>query len=196
VLFWVTLALVAIALGTLGLFDVAGTPVVDAAYPALALAVVAVMLIVGAWYGRPGGLIALGVAASLALAALSLGGSGYDGAGGQTFTPSRAGEVAARYQLPAGTMHLDLSEVEDPENLDGRSIDLSANAGELRVTLPAGVDADVDAEVAAAGGIDIAGQRTGGAGVELHRTLDGGADAPSLELDLRLLVGSIEVIQP
>ena len=66
VLFWPTLALVAIGLGTLGIFDVNDTVPVSA-YAALALSVVALALLVGAFVGRPGGLIALGLVASVGL---------------------------------------------------------------------------------------------------------------------------------
>ena len=60
VLFWPTLALIAIGLGILGIIDVDAS-VPPSAYVALALAITAVMLIVGAFVGRPGGLIALGI---------------------------------------------------------------------------------------------------------------------------------------
>ena len=56
-LFWFTLALIALAEGTLGILDLAGAPIIDSAYPALALGITAVMLLVGAFYGRAGGLI-------------------------------------------------------------------------------------------------------------------------------------------
>src|SRR4051794_16678693 len=71
-LFGPTLALVAVALGALGLYDAAGGAVLDAAYPALALAVVGAMLVVGAFVGRAGGLILLGLAAAFALALTSV----------------------------------------------------------------------------------------------------------------------------
>ena len=71
-LFGPTLALIAIALGALGLYDAAGGHVDDAAYAALALAVVGVMLVVGAFVGRPGGLIFLGIVAAFALAVTSV----------------------------------------------------------------------------------------------------------------------------
>ena len=67
ILFWFTLALVALAEGLLGIADLAGVPVADAAYPALAVATVGGMLLVGAFYGRAGGLVLLGLVATLAL---------------------------------------------------------------------------------------------------------------------------------
>jgi phage shock protein PspC (stress-responsive transcriptional regulator) len=194
-LFWVTVALSAIALGVLGMFDVAGLPVADAAYPALALTVVGAMLLVGAWYGRAGGLVALGVVTALVLAAVSVGEPRFDGARNVRFAPTSAVQVEDRYHLPAGAIELDLSNVRDIEGLDGRSIEVESNAGELRVTVPDGVDAIVNAEIRGAGEADVDGQRVGGTDVDITRTIDGGADAPEIELDLRLVVGSIEVNQ-
>ena len=60
ILFWFTLALVALAVGVLGIVDVAGGTVAASAYPALALGICGLMLVVGAFFGRAGGLIALG----------------------------------------------------------------------------------------------------------------------------------------
>ena len=67
ILFWFTLALVVLACGTLGILDVAGLDVPSAAYPAVSVAVTGVMLVVGAFYGRGGGLILLGLLLTLGL---------------------------------------------------------------------------------------------------------------------------------
>ena len=45
----------------LGIVDLAGAGVADAAYPALAVAITGVMLLVGAFFGRAGGLILVGL---------------------------------------------------------------------------------------------------------------------------------------
>lgn len=195
VLFWTTLALVAIAVGVLGVLDLTGVSVVDSAYPALALTVIAVMLLVGSVFGRAGGLIALGVVASLVLAAVSFNDPGWERGRDVAYTPASAEEVRSRYSVPAGDIHLDLTDVRDLEALDGRTIELDAAAGELTVTVPDGVDALVRADISAGGEIDVDGERRTGAGPELTRTIDGGADAPQIELDLDLFAGSIEVNQ-
>lgn len=194
-LFWFTVALLAVALGTLGLYDVTAGGVADGAYPALALAVVGGMLVVGAWFGRPGGLILLGVVASLALATTQLAEPDFEGSRRQVNTPTVATQVADRYFVPAGAVSLDLSNIRDVERLDGRTVQVAANAGEIVVTLPEGVDVDVEADVAAAGEVTILDQSRGGLGVSTQQTVDGGEDAPELTLDLDLVVGSIEVRQ-
>ena len=60
ILFWFTLALIALAEGVLGVVDLAGVAVADSAYPALALGITALMLVVGSFWGRAGGLILAG----------------------------------------------------------------------------------------------------------------------------------------
>ncbi|HSE71380.1 MAG TPA: PspC domain-containing protein [Nocardioidaceae bacterium] len=194
-LFWVTLALVAIAVGTLGIFDVYGVSVPDGAYPALALAVIGTMLVVGAWFGRAGGLIFLGVVAALAMVAASATNPRFDGERVRQVTPATAAEVRDRYFIPAGTLRLDLSEIRDVEALDQKTIDVEANAGELVVIVPEGVDVNVDADIAAAGEADVAGRVSGGLDVHTERQIDGGIDAPEIDLNLDLVVGSIEVRQ-
>ena len=68
ILFWFTLALIALGEGLLGIVDLAGADVADPAYPALAVAICGVMLLVGAFFGRAGGIILVGLVATVALA--------------------------------------------------------------------------------------------------------------------------------
>ena len=68
ILFWFTLALIALALGVLGIVDLAGVAGRRlGAYPALAVGITGVMLLVGAFCGRAGGLILLGLLATIGL---------------------------------------------------------------------------------------------------------------------------------
>ncbi len=194
-LFWFTLALLAVALGSLGLYDVAEGGVADAASPALALAVIGTMLVVGAWFGRPGGLIALGIAATLGLAGATAGDLSWDDER-VSLAPSTAAEVDDSYTFTAGTTHLNLSRISDLEALDGRTIDIEGNAGEIVVTIPDDVDVDISAAVAGAGDVSVLGEHRGGVGtVSLERSVDGGDDVPELDLNLDLVVGNIEVRQ-
>jgi phage shock protein PspC (stress-responsive transcriptional regulator) len=195
-LFWYTIALLAVALGALGLYDVAGGSVVDSAYPALALAVVGTMLVVGAWFGRAGGLILLGVIATVALLATSVAQPRFVGERRLVETPTRAVQVQDRYFVPAGAVYLDLSNIRDIQRLDGRSVDVEANAGEIVVVLPDGVDANINTDVSGAGEITVLGDHRGGVGgISLDRSIDSGPDAPELDLNLDLAVGHIEVRQ-
>jgi phage shock protein PspC (stress-responsive transcriptional regulator) len=195
-LFWFTAALLAVALGALGLYDVSGGSVVDSAYPALALAVIGAMLVVGAWFGRPGGLIALGVVAALALLATSATQPRFAGERWIQETPTRATQVESRYFVPAGSLDVDMSNIHDIARLDGKTVHVGANAGDIVVTLPEGVDVDVDTNITGAGEITVLDETTGGVGrVSLDRSVDGGPDAPQMNLDIDLAVGNIEVRQ-
>jgi phage shock protein PspC (stress-responsive transcriptional regulator) len=194
-LFWFTVALLAVALGSLGLYDVTQGGVADAAYPALALAVIGGMLVVGAWFGRPGGLIALGVVAAIALLATSVTEPRFAGERMTSVTPTTATQVEDRYFVPAGSVRLDLGNIRDVERLDGRTVEVEANAGELVVILPENLDVDIDADVAVAGEVTVLGETRGGTGVSMERTVDGGPDAPRMDLKLDVVFGSIEVRQ-
>ncbi|WP_172833889.1 PspC domain-containing protein [Nocardioides scoriae] len=198
-LFWPTVALVAIALGVLGIVDVDGSVLVSA-YAALALGVVAVMLLVGAFVGRPGGLVALGLAATLALGVTSI----VDAAGGSTVrsdetyvAPTDGGAVRSAYTDGNGRFTLDLRDLPDPAALDGRTVRVDVGVGEARVLLPEGVVARVDAEVAYAGSISVDGQLAEGVNPTLRRTLGGsgatGDGAPVMDLEVDARAGQITV---
>ncbi len=199
VLFWPTLALIAIALGTLGIFDTSGAVTVSA-YAALAVAITAVMLLVGAFVGRPGGLIALGLAATVGLAITGAVDAATDGhTDGETLrvTPTSSALVQDNYDISNGELMLDLTGVTDLAALDGREISLHLYAGEIRVVLPPGINALVDANLTFAGDISIDGDHRGGFDQQLSRTLTGSSDpdAPTIALDIDVRVGQITVEQ-
>jgi hypothetical protein len=199
VLFWPTLALIAIALGILGIVDV-DSSVNPSTYVAVPVAITGLMLLVGAFVGRPGGLIALGIVSSLGLGMTSAVEASTDWeTGGETLrvTPTSAVAVEDSYTVPNGEIRLDLTRVRDLAALDGREIDLRLNAGEIDVTLPRGVNAVVEADMSFAGDISIDGSHRGGFDQSLTRTLTGSADpdAPTITLDIDARVGQITVDQ-
>lgn len=194
-LFAPTLALIAVALGSLALYDVTGGSVVDSAYPALALAVVGLMLVLGAFVGRAGGLVFLGIVAAMALAVTSLvgalGGIG-DGDGERlNATPTTAATVVDRYYVPNGRVVLDLSDVRDPAELAGRSIEVGAQAGELVVIIPDGVVTRIDAEVSGPGQIDLPGHSSGGFDSSITETL--GTGPGTFSVHAQLFAGHVDV---
>ncbi len=193
-LFGPTLALIAIALGVLGLFDtVNDVPV--AAYAAIALAIIGVMLLVGSVAGRPGGLIFLGIVAALALAVTSAVDGNWTDDREIDAAPLVAANVRDAYNITAGQIRLDLTQVDNLDALDGRTLDLHAEAGEIVVVVPDGVDVDVDAGIRFGGEVDVDGYTESGNGVDVTRHIDGGADVPQIDLELDLLVGHIQVTQ-
>jgi phage shock protein PspC (stress-responsive transcriptional regulator) len=194
-LFGLTLAIIAVALGSLGLYEASGGHVVDSAYPALALAVVGLMLVVGAFVGRAGGLILLGLLATVALVVTSVVGSAGDIRGGDSqplrATPATAASVHDTYFVPSGQVRLDLSKVSDPEQLAGQTIDVGARVGEVVVVLPKGVTTDIDADLSGPGQIDLPHRSAGGIGTTLSETVGSGSD--TLSLHTHLFAGHIDV---
>jgi len=197
-LFGTTLALVAVALGGLGLYDVAGGSVVDSAYPALALTVVGVMLVVGAWVGRAGGLILLGIVASFALVVTSVLGTfrAMDLRDGQRIdvAPVSADHVRNSYEVRQGQVSVDLSRVSDPEALNGRVIHVGGTAAEVLVVLPRGVESDVTAGIDGPGQIDLPDRHSGGINTNLAGIYGTGSSV--VTIDTHLAVGHIEVRNP
>jgi phage shock protein PspC (stress-responsive transcriptional regulator) len=191
ILFWFTLALVALVEGLLGVADLAGVPVADAAYPALAVATVGGMLLVGAFYGRAGGLVLLGLVASLVLGVTTAA----DNWEGDTVrhAPVRAVDVRDSYRISAGELVLDLRTVRNPAALDGRTVRLRGDIGRLEVRVPSGLDVDVSARVSGPGDILLFGEDHGGIDLAATEQHDGGRAAPTLTIDAGLGVGQIEV---
>ena len=194
-LFGFTLAAVLLALGCLGLYDVAGGDVTASAYPALALAVIGVMLVVGAFVGRAGGLVALGVVAVLALIGTSVGGAVDDVNGPNAArvreAPATAADVSSTYTIRSGRIMLDLSRLQDPTALDGRSISVTARVGEIVVVLPRGVRTEVTSHIGGPGAIEFPDNQTGGIDNSLNGSYGAGPGVLLLHLDLR--AGHIEV---
>jgi phage shock protein PspC (stress-responsive transcriptional regulator) len=192
-LFWFTLALVALAVGVLGTIDLAGASLPSSAYPALALGITGAMLLLGAFWGRAGGLILLGLLSAAALGVTSTA-DHWEGTNLRA-TPSTADAVRSHYSIPRGDLVLDLSKVADLRSLDGRTINLKGDLGQVEVVLPAGLGAEVEANVHGPGHISLFGEETGGFDVTMERRHPAGAGAPLVHLDAELAAGQIEVTQ-
>jgi len=190
ILFFFTVALIALAEGLLGVADLAGADVTGSAYPALALGIITAMLLLGAFWGRAGGLIALGLVAALATAGASLDRQFPEDA--VTYAPTSASEVADSYDIGGGELVLDLSGVEDVDALDGQEISVDGVGGRLEVVVPDGVDVVVRTEVVA-GDSRVFEQRRDGFDVNLDGFRDGGAGVPDLTITIDLFAGDVIV---
>ena len=193
--FWPTLALIALGLGVLGLYD-NDHHVVDGAYPALALGITAVMLLVGSVVGRAGGLILIGFVSSIALAAtVAVGGAFGTDARQLHIAPTSAALVQSEYTASVGEIELDLTQVADPQALAGRHVHVKLRTGYVHVILPRSLNADVNAAMDFAGGIAVPGDDGGGFNHEVHRHLSAVPDTTTapLELDLDAKLGQITV---
>ena len=190
VLFFFTLALVALAEGVLGVVDLAGVAVTDSAYPALALGIIALMLLVGSFWGRAGGLIALGLVAAL-VTAIGTASSQFP-EDHHTFAPTSPGEVRDSYEFGGGELLLDLSGVGDVDALDGRDIAIDGVGGRVEVLVPDGMDVAVQTQVVA-GDSRVFDQRSDGFDVAQNGFLDGGDEVPDMTITIDLVAGEIIV---
>lgn len=192
-LFWIALPLIALALGTLGVIDLAGTRVIDAAYPALALGIVAALLLLGSFWGRAGGLIFLGLLLLPITAATTAAGE----IDHETvhYTPLTVAEIPADgyYHLDAGELIVDLSKLTDPEALDGRGVSADVNVGRVEVIVPDDVDVRAEGHLSGPGTYELF--ETEGGGIDMHdsSTQDGGVDAPSWSITVKADVGEVVV---
>jgi len=190
ILFWFTLALIATGVGTLGLIDVSGTEAPSAAYPALALALTGAMLVLGAFWGRAGGLIFIGLVLSAVTLAATATANYVDTS--LAYTPTSSAEVRDSYNLDGGDLTLDLSGVEDVERLGGREITINGGAGEIEVIVPPGMDVTAVATTGV-GDVSLFSQHNDGFDINEESFLDGGDDVPDMRIIIDLGVGQVTV---
>jgi hypothetical protein len=192
----ITFCVALVSVGVLAVSDAYWASYPVATYIAVPLGVVGLGLLVGTWYGRSRGLIALGLLLSLALlpaAWLSRWDFGDVGDVNQRITSVD--------QLPAdvvqhggGEVRYDLSGL---RLADGQTARLAVDqgAGELSVVLPADADVVVDAAVGA-GDMVVLGTSRDGIGNRVAGLRDQGTDGPGggrIVLDLELGLGDLEV---
>ncbi|RLV48565.1 hypothetical protein D9V37_14455 [Nocardioides mangrovicus] len=187
------MAVVAVALGCLGVYD-AGHHVATGAYWALAVAIMGLGLVIGAFRGRAGGLILAALLATAGLAG-SLVVGGVRAAQDLSYDPVQSSDVRSTYRLQTGELSLNLSNLADTAALDGRTVRVRGNAGAIVVVVPRDLRVMVSARVRGPGGIEVEDRYDGGGiGQQADVTLDAAtAGAPTLTLDADLRVGHIEV---
>ena len=186
-----TFAVGFIILGVVGMFDVAMSDFNPAArhYWSIGLTITGLALVIGAWFGRARGLIALGVilvpiVVASPIAELDVSGS----VGERNLVVAAVADVAPLYELGVGSMVLDLSRVD----FDGQTVETSAEVGlgELIVLVPRGVAVEVSGE-AGIGEVDLFGRTSNGVGVDRSESRDG--DSGTLVIDLSVGIGTVEV---
>ncbi len=191
ILFWFSMALAALGVGVLGILDLAGAPIADPAYPAMVVGVCGVMLLVGAFYGRAGGLIFVGLVAALGLSLATIA-QRVDGAD-ITRRPLTAADVPASLDTSAGEIILDLTDVADVAALDGKHVELDADIGRIEVIVPAGVSVRVDANIDGPGHLALFGDERGGIEIDDQVRHDAGPGTPEISIDADISVGEIEI---
>lgn len=190
-LFAITLLVIAVALSVTRIVQL--TVVHDlpgSIYAGLALAITAVALLVGAWWGRSRLLILLGLVAGLfTLLGMAVGSGPF---GQHVYAPTSASAVRDSYRQSVGQLVVQLAGVHDARGLDGRSIDISETFGQIQVIVPTSVAATIDAHVAhgrISGPAVVAQRANGGQQVQLRPT--GPSGRPQVTLNINLTGGQI-----
>lgn len=123
-----------------------------------------------------------------------------DGVGDRTWTPTAAAGVRSEYRLAMGDMELDLRSVPLSEPTD---IHVRGGFGNIRVVLPRGMDATVQADVHL-GQVTVDGERSGDddrrwgsghGGINVQRTIPplAGATGPAVTIHVDLAAGQVQV---
>ncbi|MFT4288300.1 PspC domain-containing protein [Nocardioides sp.] len=196
ILFWFTLALMALLEGALGLIDVAGADVSASAYAALAVGVTGVMLVLGAFWGRAGGLTMVGLVATMWLAG-SVAAEQIDRPSGQVYAAptTAAAAITGDYEIGAGELLVDLTKVSDPAALDDHTLKIGAGIGKVSVVVPDQWSVQVDANVGVGEVMLLDGPQQDGLGVDASGSVSGDAGQPSVDLVVHLGVGAVEIKQ-
>ncbi|MEZ5247129.1 MAG: PspC domain-containing protein [Acidimicrobiales bacterium] len=166
-----------------------------AAFFAICLMVIGVVLVVSAFAGRARGLIWLGLLLlpiAWAVAAVDL--TWWDGVGEELITVDSLDELADEYRWGVGQLHIDLGDLD----LDGEDRDLAIGltVGELKIWVPdtLGVDIDLDGRL---GSVIVSDHdlrlNDDGVDVALERSV-GDPAGGTLHLDVDLGIGEAEVI--
>ena len=188
-LFGLTMGVLLLALGLVAVVEVAGTNLPWAVYPATALGVIGVALLVGAFVGRSTGLVFTGILAALVLAVAVW--SPNPRFGDIHVHPVRAEAVQASYSRTAGLIVVDLTDVQNTGALDGRTLDLNMRAGEVVVRVPERLDVAVTSR-ADAGQLNILGDVVQGRDVVNNQSTPQTA-APDLHINVDMGFGQVRV---
>ncbi|WP_176884366.1 PspC domain-containing protein [Nocardioides sp. YR527] len=150
-LFGRAIAVAALVVGVLGLVDVADwAPVPTSAYPAALLAVFGGFLVLGAFWGRAGGLIFLGLMALVALPLTMIDPSNFETGSSIEAHPRTVAALESSYVVDAGSIVLDMSAI-DPKTLEGRDLDITSTFGEITVIVPDDATVSVEATMGTLG---------------------------------------------
>ncbi len=187
------LALMILTLGGIWFVDAAGADVHPSVYPGSVLAITAAALLLGSWYGRAKLLIPIGLLSALVTAGFIVVGTGPYGE--RVYTPTTAAAVQSRYEHGAGRLVLNLDEVRDIANLDGRSIVVDSHVGQVQVIVPTSVDAEIRAHVTGGEITGAAVTEDVGNGGQQAVIEARGDDRPHIVIHVDLRFGQIEIFR-
>jgi len=189
----IVLSVLLIGGGVVGLLHAAD--VVSVSVPiflAGALVFVGVALLVSAWTGGTGGLIAVGLVLTVVLAIATVVRTPLSGGWGERrWVPSSLAEVRHTYSHGGGDVVIDLSRVAFPT--EGRSVRARLGVGHLKVVVPDRGRVAVDAH-AGLGDLRLIGHHEDGIDVD-DTVASGSADEGNLRLRLDVGAGEVEVVR-
>jgi hypothetical protein len=164
-------------------------------YVAGVVLVIGAGLLIGSFFGRARGLIALGLLSVPFLLVVSAVRTPFAGEwGDRSFVPIAVNELQTDYELSGGSLRLDLSNIDDIG--DGAGLTADVGFGELVVYVAP--DAPYEVKITADVGIgelDLAGDQRSGFGLDGAVSIgDPAADGPVLDLDVEVGIGSLRVI--
>jgi phage shock protein PspC (stress-responsive transcriptional regulator)/predicted membrane protein len=197
-----TVGLMLVTVGVLWSLRLAGVAITVGQLLAAALLVVGLGLLVGAVLGRSRGLIWLGVVLlPLVLVAqipeaswvraMPIVSADSSAAGELRVTPTEFDDLQSRYEVGAGSIRIDLTELP----FDGESVDLevSVGAGEIRIIVPDDVTVTATGSVGI-GQIQLEERSASGLGVgDLEMELDPDDPVGSVDLELNAGLGDIRL---
>ncbi|WP_166355405.1 PspC domain-containing protein [Phytoactinopolyspora limicola] len=195
VLGMLTVCTAVVATGLVAVADAMDVGVAGPAYIAVPLAVVAIGLLLGAWFGRSRGLIFLGILLTLALVPAAVA-ERWDLSAGPVelvAAPDLADLSTVTVTHGLGPVEYDLSQLEMADG-DEVTITVQVAMGTIEVLVPPEVDVVVNSSVGA-GSLDVFDNSQGGFG-RTETITDLGPDGTGggrIELDLEIGMGAIEV---
>jgi phage shock protein PspC (stress-responsive transcriptional regulator) len=189
----IVLSVLLIGAGAVGLLHAAGAVSVSVpVFLAGALIFTGVAVLISAWTGGTGGLIAIAVVLTIALAIVSIVRVPLSGGfGNRRWVPSSPEEVHTYYKHGAGNVVINLSHVSFPR--EGQLVRVRLGAGHLRVVVPASARVTVAAH-AGAGDVRLFNHYENGINVD-ESVVSGPSDDGNLRLHLDIGAGQIEVLR-
>jgi phage shock protein PspC (stress-responsive transcriptional regulator) len=161
---------------------------------AIALCIVGVGFVLGAFIGGSWALVFPAVLIGGALVAASVIDIPLEGGvGNKNWTPSSTSEVRDDYQLAIGDGVLDLRDIQVPRG-DELDVEVQLGIGHLKVYVPEDTTIDIESEVGA-GQSDLLGRSDEGMGVDADRTVTGSSAKGSIHLDVEVGIGHLEVVE-
>jgi hypothetical protein len=158
----------------------------------MVLGIIGLGLLVGTWFGRSRGLIALGIVVLPFFLFLTFVDVPWDeGWGERSFRPTVVAEQPLEYRMAGGQLTIDLRDLEFARASEV-TVEADLGFGELQVVVPSGVVVVADAEVVG-GQINLLGSVVSGFTIDKQVSTSGFGDV--LVLDLRVGFGELTVVR-